>query len=130
LQQRQHSPKARFETSLLCRGKLGGNDEGGEAFQGLLDTFQAAFAFRCLLRGGALFLGLGPQQSEGRFHELPSVALVRHPVGGKQRQSFAQRQAVLFDAVQKRILIFGRQGTQGVGQRGADGSVRQPGLGC
>ena len=122
---REDTPKARLHPSRFGGSKIGRDDEGGQALQRLADALQALLAVGGERRGGGAGLRLRSDKTQGGVEKRTPFAGAGHAVGGQQRESLAERQAVDLDAAQERVLVAAGEGTQRVGERRADLSLSE-----
>jgi hypothetical protein len=105
--------------------KLGRDDEVSETLQRLADALQAPLAVRDRGRGAGAGVGLCSNKAEGVLEESAPFRGAGHAIGGQERESLAERQSVALGAAQQGLLIAAGQGTQRVGEGGADLSLSE-----
>ena len=125
----EDTPKARLHPSRFGGSELGRDDEGGQALQRLADALQALLAVGGERRGGGAGLRLSSDKTEGGVENAAPLAGAGDAVGGQQRESLAERQAVDLDAAQQGVLVAAGEGTQRVCERRADLSPSEGVLG-
>ena len=109
--------------------KFGRDEEGRETLQRLADVLQAPLAVGDSGRGAGAGVGHCPDKAEGVLEEGAPFRGAGHAIGGQQRESLAERQAVALGAAQQGLLVAAVHGTQRVGERGADLSLSEGLLG-
>jgi hypothetical protein len=100
--------------------KFGRNNEGSQALQRLADALQAPLAVRDRGRGAGAGVGLCPDKAKRVLEEGAPFRGAGHAIGGQQRESLAERQAVALGAAQQGLLVAAVQRTQRMGEGGAD----------
>ena len=121
--------KASLHPSRFGGSELGGDDEGGQALQRLADALQAPLAVGGSSRGRGAGLRLSSEEAEGGGEKRTPFAGVGHAVGGQERESLAERQAMALDAAEQSVLLAAGESAERVGERGADLSPSDCGLG-
>ena len=116
----EDTPKVRLDPSCFGGSELGRDDESGQALQRLADVLQTPLAVGGERRSGRAGLRLGSEQTEGGVENAAPFAPFGDPVGGQQRESLAERQAVELDAAEQGVLFAAGESTQRMGERGAD----------
>lgn len=115
--------KPRLKAPLLGRSQFLGDDEVGEAQQGLLDVVQTLLERGGGRRACGARRRLVAQRTEGSTQDLAAVGFVGHTIGTDQGKGLAQGKAGSLDGGQQGILVLGRQSTEGVSQGRTDGPL-------
>ena len=123
------SPQVRLEAARFRGSELGRDDEGLKAVQRLADSLQTPLAVGGESRASRVRLRLGSHEAEGVVQEGAPFGSVGEPIGGQQDESLGELESVTFDGAQKRLLLAGREGTQGVRERRADACLCNSALG-
>jgi hypothetical protein len=125
----EDTPKARLHPSRFGGSELGRDDEGSQTLQRLADALQALLAVGGSSRGAGAGVRLCPQETEGVLEECAPFGSAGHAVGGQQRESLAERKAVSLGAAEQGVLLAAGESAERVGERGADLSPSECGLG-
>lgn len=114
-----------LETAALSIGEAGSRQlEGGKVEERLPHAVEPLLEASRERPDGRGSLGLGPHGREGVAQEGQALALgVRRPIGGDEDQGLAVLEGVAEHGAEERLLVFGGQSADRVGERGADASL-------